>query len=416
MIFLHKPYIEKKNKKSRLIFEIDIDEEKKKVWYEVDSEYEKYLCDDRVDAILVGMLHYALVHGHNIQSDSYVTDEILYKIKTFLLPSIVKYAKSMKMIDISIKTKPAVEGAEGIGTGCSGGIDSLYTIIVNKDLEEKQFRLTHLCINNVGSFNSCYKEKSLEEVREFVIEKAKKIAKETGLPLIVTDSNFHEEIPQSHYHTSTYSSVFAILCMQKLWKIYYYGSSGLDYSKFSIIDNDEYACSHYELLSLDCYSTKNLKIYSDGGAVTRFEKLQRIYQEPLVKKYAHTCTVKMQNCNHCPKCKGLLLAFYALADNMDPYKEILDVDYFLEHKLEYFQWLYEEHRYGKVGMYDPVYEALLKREDFKKFIDQKKQEETDEEYNYFEEEYNKIANSKAFKVGSVLLYIPQKIKKWITKK
>ena len=43
MIFLHKPYIKKKDKKARLIFDLEINNEKKSVWYEVEEEYEKYL-------------------------------------------------------------------------------------------------------------------------------------------------------------------------------------------------------------------------------------------------------------------------------------------------------------------------------------------------------------------------------------
>ena len=422
MIFLHKPYIKNIKNKSRLIFNIDIDNEQKEVWYEVDKEYGKYLCDDRVDAILVGVLHYAMEKGHDIESDSYVTDEILYKIKTYLIPSLTRYAETLNKITISIKTKKPLEGSNGVGTGCSGGIDSLHSIIVNKDQKNKDFRLTHLCLNNVGSFNSCYKENSLEEVREFVIDKAKRIAKEVGLPLIITDSNIQNVIMESHYLTSTYSSVFAILCMQKLWKIYYYGSSGLDYSKFSIIDNDKHACSHYELLSLDCYSSSGLKIYSEGGAMTRFDKIERIYKNPLVKKYTHTCTVKMHNCNQCPKCKGLLLALYALTDDLKDYKMILDIDYFYEHKHDYFKWIYEEHLYG-LGMYEHTYQELLKRrDDFRKVIDEienEKKEDISEpvvnDYNYYEEEYKKVVNSRAFKVGSIIMYIPQKLKAWVIK-
>lgn len=415
MIFLYKPYIKNTKTKSRLIFEIDIDNVSKKIWYEVDKKYEKYLCDDRVDAIFVGILYYAMKNSHDIKSDSYVTEEILYKVKTYLIPSITKYANTLHHIDISIKTKKAVEGAKGIGTGCSGGIDSLHSIIVNSEQTNKNLKVTHLCINNVGSFNSCYKEKSLKEVKDFVIEKAKKIAEEVNLPLIITDSNFQESIPQEHYYTSTYSSVFAILCMQKLWKIYYYGSSGLDYSKFSIIDNDKAACSHYELLSLDCFSTNKLKIYSEGGAITRFEKIKRIYQYPIVKKYAHTCTVKMHNCNQCAKCKGLILALYALTDDIDEYKEILDIQYFQNHKLDYFKWIYEEHLYG-LGMYEPTFQALLEKPEFKSVIEKlQKEKEAIKEKNYYEEEYKKVINSKAFKVGSIIMYIPQRIRKQIVK-
>ena len=85
MIFLHKPYIEQKDKKARLVFDIDIDDEKKQAWFEVDKEYEKYLCDDRVDAIFVGVLNYAMREGHDIKSDSYLTNDIYFKVTEKLI-------------------------------------------------------------------------------------------------------------------------------------------------------------------------------------------------------------------------------------------------------------------------------------------------------------------------------------------
>ena len=83
MIYFEKPYIKHGKNKSKLIFEFNIDKERKKVWFEVDNEYEKYLCDDRIDAIVIGMLSYAMRNNHDIKSDSYLTDEIYYKITNF---------------------------------------------------------------------------------------------------------------------------------------------------------------------------------------------------------------------------------------------------------------------------------------------------------------------------------------------
>ena len=83
MIFLHKPYINQKKNRSQLVFDIDIDKDKKSVFFEVDKKYEKFLCADRVDAIVVGLLQYAMLNNHDIKSDSYITEEILFKINRF---------------------------------------------------------------------------------------------------------------------------------------------------------------------------------------------------------------------------------------------------------------------------------------------------------------------------------------------
>lgn len=414
MIFLHKPYIKKYKHKSRLIFDIDIDGDNKSVWFEVASEYSKYLCDDRIDAILVGLLSYAMREGHNFESNSYVTDELFFKINEYLIPSLVKYGNNLKNISINIKCKKSISNALGVGTGCSCGVDSFHSILKHLNDNNSSFNITHLCINNVGAFNECYKNTGIDKVRQERIRKSKKLAKEIGLPIIVSDSNFYQEIPQNHLLTHTYSSIFAVLCMQKLWKIYYYGSSGLDFSYFNLNDNDIKDCAFYELLSLDCFSTSNLKIYSEGGALSRLEKTNDIYENNLVKKYLHVCTVKEDNCGVCPKCMRTILSLYALCNDLDEYTNVFDIDYFYQNKDKYFEWLYNEHQY-KVVMNESIYESLLKKDDFRKYISIKEREKlfknTDSvDENYYKNEYERLINSKTFKVGDAIMYIPRKIK------
>lgn len=414
MIFLHKPYIKSHNGKSRLCFDVDINEQKKKIWYEVNQEYGKYLCDDRVDAILIGILLYAMEKKENIKSDSYVTDDILFKIEEYLIPSLSKYGKKLNEIKIDIKTKPAIQNAGAVGTGCSCGIDSLHAYITKSQNKNKKYNITHLCINNVGSFNTTYEEAGIQNVRKKVFERAEEFAKEVNLPLVVTDSNFQDEISQVHYFTHTYSSTFAILCLQKLWKVYYYGSSGLDLSAFSIIDNDSHDCANYELLSLNCFSTENLTIYSDGAAETRLEKTADIYTNKLFKKYLHTCLKQSYNCGRCDKCKRTLLSLYALTDNLNEYKNIFDIQYFNNHIEEYFEWIYQEEKYGN-EMTKPIYEKLLKKQNFKLFVNGKElHEEKKVEYNYYKEECQKILNSSTYKVGKLVLWLPYKIKQIIS--
>ena len=155
MIILNKPYIKKEKNKSRLVFDFKIDEDKKQIWFEVNNEYSKYLSDDRVDAIVIGLLNYAMKNNHDIKSDSYITEELLYKLKTYLIPSLSKNAEGLHNINIDIKTIETSSTANGVGTGCSCGIDSMHAILNHIKIKEKQFKLTHLCINNVGAFNEC---------------------------------------------------------------------------------------------------------------------------------------------------------------------------------------------------------------------------------------------------------------------
>ena len=416
MIYLKKPYIKENKNKSRLIFDIKIDNEEKKVWFEVNSEYTKYLCDDRVDAIVVGLLSYAMRNNHNIESDSFITEEILFKIKNYLIPSLSKYSDKLFNIQIKIKTKPTIPNAGAVGTGCSCGVDSIHAYLNHYNEKDSQFKLTHLCINNVGAFNETYKDEGIAKVKKEIYRKSKLFAQKVNLPLIETDSNFLDEIYQCHLYTHTYSSCFAILCMQKLWKTYYYGSSGYDLSSFNVVDSSNKDCALYELLSLNCFSTNNLKIYSDGGEKTRIEKTKQIYKHELTKQFLHVCLKKGYNCSVCEKCMRTILTLYALNSNMNDYNNIFDINYFNNHKEEYFEWIYKEHLWNDKSMNEPTYKILLAKKDFKKFV-----EKYDEKHNIvanreiveeidFQKEYEKVINSKTFKVGNLIMFIPRKIK------
>ena len=419
MITFEKPYIKKTKKDATLFFEMKIDNKPKKVWFKVDKKYEQYLCDDRIDAILIGMLSYAMRNGHNIKSESPMTEEIYFKITNYLIPILSKYDKRLKKIEIDVKTVPACKNAGAVGTGCSCGIDSIHSYLANSKHKEKQFKLTHLCINNVGAFNEAYQEEGIEKVRKERYKKAQEFADEVKLPLIITDSNFLQEIPQNHSQTHTYSSTFAVLCLQKLWRTYYYGSSGYDFSSFNVDNSSEKDASKYELLSLDCFSTNNLKIYSEGGAYLRLEKTEHIYKSDLLKKHLHVCINKGYNCNVCSKCRRTLLTLYALSDNMNEYNQVFDIKFFEENIHDYFWWIFVEHKKND-PIIEPIYNKLLKKKNFAKYVADRQAEEDwaknqSGETKDYKEKYEQVIHSKTYKVGNAIMYIPRKLKNIIRK-
>ena len=70
MILLNKTYKEVQDNKVKLVYPIQIDE-----------KYENQLCTDRADAILMGILHYAIIHKHNIESEMPLSEDLVYKIE-----------------------------------------------------------------------------------------------------------------------------------------------------------------------------------------------------------------------------------------------------------------------------------------------------------------------------------------------
>lgn len=359
MLTIMKPYIEDLDNKTRCICNIDVDGDQRTVWFEVDNKYRDYLVTERADAYVIGLLHWCMLNNHDIKCEVPTTDELLYNIKTILIPSLSKANPQLNRIDIFSEMDIPLNGKE-IGTGCSCGIDSFDAIYMHYKTKYKNMDLTYLCINNVGAFNECYDDYGKEKVKEERYKKVDEVAEELGLPIIKTDSNFAEIFPQVHLYTHTYSSVFAIYMLQKLWKIYYYASSGIDYGHFSMKDAE---CAHYELLSLQCFSTSGLRIYSEGGEKQRLDKTKDIVDFRPAQKYLHVCLTKPTNCGVCPKCRRTLLTLDMLG-KLDNFKESFDIEYYKSHKEEYYKWLVLQHLAGD-EMNEPVYQSFKKIPEFK---------------------------------------------------
>ena len=359
MIIIDIPYIETNELKSRVINNITIDGKIHKIWFEVDNEYKDFLCVERDDAYLIGVLSFAMRNNHNILCKTPITDELLYKIETILIPSLCKYGKALHNISIEAETLAPIQSGFAVGTGCSCGVDSFSSIVNHNKSHYPNLDLTHLCINNVGAFNECYQSYGIDAVKDERYRITRNVAEEIGLPLIVTDSNFTEEIPMNHLLTHTYSSCFAVYILQKLWAKYYYSSSGIDYSGFSLEDNDIKDCAYYELLSLQCFSTSGLQIYSEGGEKDRLEKTRDIIGFRIAQEHLHVCIQRPYNCGNCSKCLRTLLSLDVL-NSLDKFKDSFDVDEYLSNKQENLMWLIEEHLKGST-MIEPIYDGFVEK-------------------------------------------------------
>ena len=165
MLFIGEPYIAQNGDRSRLVCDIGINRrETRTVWFEVDREYEKYLCTERSDAYVIGLLSWAMRAGHDITCTVPVSEELLYALREYLIPSLVKYAPSFRAVEINAPAAGTpLANAGAVGTGLSCGIDSFHVISRQLASPYKTLNLTHLCINNVGAFNGCYGEYGIEK-------------------------------------------------------------------------------------------------------------------------------------------------------------------------------------------------------------------------------------------------------------
>ena len=164
--------------------------------------------------------------------------------------------------------------------------------------------------------------------------------------------------------------MFAVYMLQKLWKTFFYASSGHDYSKFTLIDNERNENALYDLLSLKCFSTSMLRIYSEGGEKNRLEKQIDIADVPIAQKYLHVCTRTYYNCNVCNKCQRTLLIFDAIG-KLDEFADVFDINYYREHRGDYLAYCYKCHIHPEIDAHlEHAYQVLKDDEQMQQIIRQ----------------------------------------------
>ena len=342
----------------RLVSNVTIDGKCETIWFSVGEKYGRYLCAERSDAFLIGLLPVAMRRGLDIVCEAPVSERLLFQLRSTLLPLLAKYGKNVHEVKIAspVASEP-IANAGGVGAGISCGVDSLHIVKNHSGDEYPGLKLTHLVLNNVGAFANAT---GSDFQHQWTINLAHKFCKEYGYELILTDSNIFEFTNKDFEVQHTYLNVFAVHCLQKLWKVFYYGSGGIDFMKgFTLVDHEHHDCSAYDLLLLDCLSTENLKIYSEGAAYERLDKIAHIVDFEPAQKYLEVCVQGVgKNCGRCGKCARTLLMLDYLGA-LDKFAHVFDIDGYKKNRHWYLRYLYRcqlrghEHR-----MLDRVYDMF----------------------------------------------------------
>lgn len=321
------PYVTKNGQKARLCTKLEEYSDGKLVrdyemWFEVDDRFSHGLCYEKIDAFVAATLFYCMEKGLDIRSDAKISERLLYQLSSEYIPVISKNTKKYNPIDIVAPTDGSRVPSFGrVGTGVSGGVDSFYTILKHYKVAEelKDYELTDLTFFNVGSHG----DNGGKIARELFYKrsiKAKKIAEELELPIILVDSNISEFICQSFLATASVRNIAAILALQKYFCKYYF-SSGEPVSFFNL---DERENDNYDILNTVHFSTENVEIYNTGLSQTRIDKLEFISKYPVARKNLNICIAGEDNCGECDKCVRTMNALYAL-DALYLYDEVFDL-------------------------------------------------------------------------------------------
>ncbi|WP_195612849.1 hypothetical protein [[Clostridium] symbiosum] len=307
----------------------------KEVYYQYDRKYARYLDDVTSDAFLCGLLYYAMFHGLDIVMEGSVTEQLYYQLTTYLIPVLAKATKKFTCISVTAAlNSELIDNAGAVGTGISGGVDSLYTIKKYTTCEQKDYRLTHVMFSDLCTAEFTDAEKN--SWKNINIENFKKLSQELALELIIVDTNLDRSFSVGKYYDkqvgilqnaglSSLKYCGFIYALRKLFKIYYF-SSGYEMKDFTVSPKP-YDTAYYDLLNMQCLSTKNLFFYSSGAEAGRYDKVKFISDYNIAEKYLSVCNISDSNCGKCEKCVRTLGELY-VAGKLDGFVEVLPVDDF----------------------------------------------------------------------------------------
>lgn len=326
MISIEDIYLTDEGDYTRLNADIKLDDEEHTVWYEVEKEYAEYLCSERVDAFVVGLLPMAMAFGHDIVCKKKPISEALYwKLTSIYMPVLSKGTTYYKEISIDCDLDDTVFESFGVGTGFSAGVDSFFTVLKNTKKATRNFNITHVTFFNVGACGSYGGKVAFDRFQDR-IGLFKNTIDELGLKLVLVNSNISETVMMSYNYTHTFRSISAVLALQKLFKTYYY-SAGYPLTRFSLNPEDS---AYFDLLNTTCFGTENTQFFSTGCAESRIEKTKYISEFPITYDVLNVCNSSTVNCRTCEKCIRTMGGLYALG-KLNKYEKVFDVPYFNKH-------------------------------------------------------------------------------------
>lgn len=318
MLQIGKIYIRHTEGQAQLCGDLSLNGRGTTLWFAVEEEKENYLCSDRSDAFVMALLPTAMRGGHTIVCETPMSQRLHYQLENYLIPALCAAGELYHPVSIQAPlTSDPVRNSGAVGTGFSGGVDSLYSIMTHG--KDSCYPLTHLALFNVGVFEGpAFRESFRKSCRN-----AQGFASQMGLELVCVDSNISQILPERFLDVYSFRNLAAAMALQGLFSVYLL-SSGHDYANFTF---DLHNSATYDLLTVHCAQTEGLSIYLSGGQTRRSEKLRALSEWSPAYRWLHPCVyghVGGLNCGHCKKCARDATTLYALG-TLDRFAAVFDV-------------------------------------------------------------------------------------------
>lgn len=324
MLHIGKSYIRSIDGMTRLCADLVLNGHINTLWFAVAESQKAYLSVGRADPFVMALLPMAMHGNKEIVCEDPMSERLHWQLCTDLMPALASVGTWYHRISIFAPLTP-MSGpcGKGVGTGFSGGVDSLYSIL--RHGPDSECPLTHLAVFNSGVFEGeSYHKNFLAACRA-----AGLFAKEIGLETIFVDTNFNEMLPERFLDVYSFRNLACALAVSPLFSVYLL-SSGHDMANFNF---DLHNAASYDALTVYCASTENTTFYLSGAEVKRWEKIKALTEWEHSFNWLHPCIYGLaggRNCGHCKKCSRDLTTLYAL-DALDKYEAVVDVPEYRKH-------------------------------------------------------------------------------------
>lgn len=365
MIKIGKPYITECDGRVRLVSHIINEGEGKELdlYYSVEPQYGKFLCDETADAFVLPMLLRAVVSCQEIVVEAPMSEKlyhnllygVLYALKHARLTSpkvwgVAHMTPGDNLQNIGISCSGLVANnyhGKAVGTGCSLGVDS-FSVIKKYLLDNDclpDYKITHFACFNVGAFGS-FNTDTTRDSFYLEVNKLKYFAEKLHLPVVSVDSNVHEFYLEQNFNWShTYLNMGCVLALQRLWGKYLYASGySLDCFRYELGDS-----ARMEPVVIPNISTESTELISADMEKPRSEKVRFIMDDEIVKQNINVCLKEQsinngvmvrdeidnhRNCGHCEKCLRTMLQL-DIYGRLSDYRDVFDLSDWMKMKNDF---------------------------------------------------------------------------------
>ena len=302
------------------------------MWVAVEDKNEDMLSTKVYDPFVLLPVYLGMHYGQDVCIEGNVSARLYHNVTHYLMSIFDNFSDYTQRINLTVKGFDTVEECDArlVGTANSCGVDSLVTIYDNYVMEQNpDYKINSLFFVNCGLIG-----RYSDATRQLWIEKAalsEKAADELGLPMYLIDSNFAEFVYKIGMQKIVYLAIYScVLSLQKYVRRYLM-SGNFSYdevAEFGKNSRDFDIAEYSETYLLHLISTEKIKFVIDGAQYTRGEKIERISDWDIARKYLNVCYTRTThgfNCSDCNKCMWTLIPLEAMG-KLEDFSQVFNLD------------------------------------------------------------------------------------------